>query len=203
MKTRASRSFASRSPNRLRILFKEPSFGISALPKGLISWKQGFQYTSPGSVSRHQIMAQGPARESAPESSCILFSRGISSRDGCSSWNGHYRTGRSFFPWEGIILFDLVAMFLRSALYPTGVFPLDQGNLNDSIAKLLGEKPIATKTTTGTPGGSKGNQESFRRGLRDGAETPRRVQERPFGKWNSRRAYHEHPYFTTNLKYVY
>jgi hypothetical protein len=45
------------------------------------------------------------------------------------------------------------------------------------------------------PSRSKGIQESFRRGPRDGAETPK--------PWNSRLAHKIHPYWSTNLKYVY
>jgi hypothetical protein len=49
---------------------------------------------------------------------------------------------------------------------------------------------------------SKGSQEAFRRDPKAGIETPRRLRKERFPEWFCRRAYHEHPYFSDNLRYV-
>jgi hypothetical protein len=62
-----------------------------------------------------------------------------------------------------------------------------------TIREILREKGIV-KTDDFRFRGVKEHQESFRRGLREQAETPK--------QWNKRMAYRVHPYWTENLKYV-
>jgi len=74
-------------------------------------------------------------------------------------------------------------------------------NLNESTLKLRRSSKWEFDSSDPRPSGSKGCQEAFRRGALARAETPKR-KERKWRKWNAQRSYHEHPYWTDNLKYV-
>jgi hypothetical protein len=69
-----------------------------------------------------------------------------------------------------------------------------------TIRQILREKGIVKKDDYPLPW-SKGDQETFRRGALVRAETPKHEQR--FRRWDSRKSYSEHPYWTANLKYVY
>jgi hypothetical protein len=62
-----------------------------------------------------------------------------------------------------------------------------------TLKRILRETGIVT-TDDYCPPRSKGTQESFRRGPRERAETPK--------QWNRGSAFKVHPYFSDNLKYV-
>jgi hypothetical protein len=142
---------------------------ISAFPKGLFSWIRGFQYHS-GGASRHQITAAGSSRESR---------------------------------WSPLVRIPARVIGLGSMVSLIGILTFFRwrttagcSNLNDSIAKLLREKPDPKTrflTSEASAGWSKGNQEAFRRGPRERPETPK--------QWNRQRCYRIHPYWSDNLKY--
>jgi hypothetical protein len=62
-------------------------------------------------------------------------------------------------------------------------------------------KRIVTFDDFQLPPRSKGDQETFRRGALVRAETPWKTDK--YRKWNDSRSYRVHPYWSSNLKYVY
>jgi hypothetical protein len=78
---------------------------------------------------------------------------------------------------------------------PVGMGPFHKVEMKRTIASILGEKPLSQERFLPDASWSKGNQEAFRRGPRERPETPK--------QWNRRPYWRVHPYWTSNLKYVY
>jgi hypothetical protein len=166
--------------------------GISAVTQtALISWVQGSQYTLEGAED-HQINSIGPPSvfkrwSHQVRSRLRSFPSGL--------WNPFWITYYRFLscsPVKGLSR-DLVGRILE-VTRPCWSFSAGVGNLNDSIVRILKEKPERKIRILPVPTWSKGSQESFRRWRPARAETPQ--------QWNKRKAYRVHPYFTDNLKYV-
>jgi hypothetical protein len=190
---------SSRS-KRLRILF------ISGISTGayaaLISWIQGYQYTRVGWDSHHQIMTYPTLRGSIivhlTTRASVALER-YNTKTGASTRTLRFVKKQWWLP----LLFNYVLVF------GAGLPAFCITHLKDTLvslkmsvlSRILRENGIVTKDDYVPPTGSKGDQETFRRG-RTG---PRRnsPKEQIFRSWNSRRSYREHPYWTTNLKYVY
>jgi hypothetical protein len=143
-------------------------FGISAFPKGFISWIQGFQYTDGG--SHHQIKTHPLFR---------YLQSALHPHFGSTAILGGPGAEQAYL---GRLAFASGSTLDR----------LSSVEKMRTLKEILREKGIV-KTDDQLPPRSKGNQESFRRGPRGWAETPRNP--------HSRRAYREHPYWSHNLKY--
>jgi hypothetical protein len=139
---------------------------------GLISWFQGYQYTQTWS-RRLRSHHIKPQRRFR-----------LSQVDHQKDWRrSSLASGRSFL------------------LFGDGG-PAPRRILNESTKTKLGSKLIGKYDfSEPRPRWSKGDQETFRRGALVRAETPRE-KERKWKKWYSKSCYHEHPYWTDNLKYV-
>jgi hypothetical protein len=175
-------------------------FGISAFLKGphqlgskIPIYRGGKR--SPGTeVRSHHITPHLQTRVSLL--TLIRFGGGTSHRN-CGSYNGKVTMGltklrwyedlltaRNQFPLKDPVLLE----FFRRSRYIVKEETLRR--------KRIGKYDFSNSfTEESQPTRSKGIQESFRRGPRDGAETPK--------PWNSRLAHKVHPYWSTNLKYVY
>jgi hypothetical protein len=176
--TSMSQSLLSRASNLLSILFMS---GISAGAYAtIISWIQGYQYTS-GS-SHHQIMTH-PSHQKT-DNSCNHNSISLS-------------VSQSGFPSRG------VGSFFRTTSRPRESLGRAEEIFEKmkQLSHIFREKGIVTKDDYSPLPWSKGDQETFRRGALVRAETPKIERDR-FRSWNSRRSYREHPYFSRNLKYV-
>jgi hypothetical protein len=76
-----------------------------------------------------------------------------------------------------------------------------QENVNESKQKLVRTRIGKYDFSAPRLDRSKGDQETFRRGALVRAETPKSERDR-YRRWDSRKSYREHPYWSTNLKYV-
>ena len=184
-----------RCSKRVRETFMFFSFPVfRPFPKGLLSWFQGYQYTSGFRI--HQISPKVLPRYSSYPSSEFF----TSIRSGSRIVLRKARPVRE----------NLLHWFEATLASLTGGSPVRSSPFRKSrnertpmgVARILKERNQRINSNPPDPR-SKGIQESFRRDSRDRVETPRgKRQERAFSKWDSRRAYREHPYFTANLKFV-
>jgi len=161
-------------------------FGISAFLKGFISWLQRCQYTEGDRI--HQI---NPECLSPGNSRWFI----IYSGSGLTQpQTGQYR--RPHLAYQVLRLESPIrpglpnrrsGLSLRSDAIPC------QWDKMKTIGRILGEKTQRKNLNPPSPR-SKGTQESFRRGPRGWAETPK--------TWNCRKAYKVHLYWSDNLKYA-
>jgi len=163
-------------------------FGISAFLKGPHQLGSKIPIYL-GGAGHHQIMTQPMLQMKCQRDHILIPSRWLRrntplsalDRRGWSSETGKFPSLPSTLP-------RLKTVWCCSEPRPVRCFQKMK-----TLRQILRAEGIVTKDDY-SPTRSKGIQESFRRGLRDGAETPR--------KWNSRKSYREHPYWTDNLKYV-
>jgi hypothetical protein len=161
---------------------------VSRLPKALFRELNG-RCSDRLRKSHHQIMSHGPPWESPLESS----SKSPGESDRPQGFVAVYSPIAAYLTLVGL------AVRLSSTSCVTFVrwrAKAGCSNLNDSIAKLLREKPIDTKMTI-FPFGSSADTRGFREGRQGSRERPDRLCE-----WNRQRCYKVHPYWTSNLKYV-
>jgi len=182
---------------------------ISTLPKGLISWIQGYQdtrgrYPSRSGGENHQFKPNIPCSVSSQSG----FSRGVSSRDsGTTTRSGYYKGSKIDSWWLPTISFLYLLFGAQGARrVPARLEFLRcySGNVNDTHTKIIGRKDspryLFTEVThSGVPVTKKlADDGPFGKGR----NSRTRIKETRFRSWNASRSYREHPYWTANLKYV-
>jgi hypothetical protein len=168
----------------MRTPFLPPLKVFRYLPIGtLVSWIQGFQYTLDVESRNHQISQRRPARGG------VTLGRFKPSVIEALTLSGVFQVCKPTKKWVSSFEDE------QSGALNRFTFTNSERNEPMSISYLLREQP--PKETRFLPDASRSNG------------NPRIRPKRPFGKaetpkrWNARRCYHVHPYWTTNLKYVY